>query len=93
MASSQFSGSSLVRVAPTFSPGQVSSKETTMTHLTIADLPDLVTVKECLAVCRIGRTKGYELINAGVLEVVKFGKRTTRVKRSSIEKLIASGIA
>lgn len=63
-----------------------------MSYLNIADLPDLVTVKECLAVCRIGRTKGYELINAGVLEVVKFGKRSTRIKRSSIEKLIANGL-
>jgi excisionase family DNA binding protein len=61
--------------------------------INVADLPDLVTVRETLAVLRIGRTKAYELVNAGALEVVKFGKRSTRVKRSSIEKLMANGIA
>lgn len=64
-----------------------------MSQLNLADLPDLVTVKETLAVLRIGRTKGYELIAAGALESVKFGKRSTRIKRSSIEKLAANGIA
>lgn len=59
----------------------------------ISDFPELLTVKEYLSVCRIGRTKGYELIKAGAVEVIKFGKRSTRIKRSSVEKLLAHGIA
>ncbi len=53
----------------------------------------LLTVKETLAVLRIGRTKAYQLIGEGKLQVVKFGQRTTRVKAESVEYLIANGIA
>ena len=53
----------------------------------------LLTVKECMASLRIGRTKLYELINAGKLDVVKFGQRSTRVKPESVEKLINHSIA
>lgn len=53
----------------------------------------LLTVKETMVILRIGRTKTYEMISAGHLEVLKFGRRTIRVKADSIEKLIANGIA
>lgn len=53
----------------------------------------LMTVLETMACLQVGRTKTYELINAGHLEVIKFGKRSTRVKRTSVERLIANGIA
>lgn len=54
---------------------------------------NLLTVKETMAALKVGRTKLYELINAGAIEVVKFGRRSTGVKASSLEKLIANGIA
>lgn len=53
---------------------------------------NLLTVKESMAALRVGRTKLYELINAGQVEVVRFGLRSTRVKASSIEKLLINGI-
>jgi excisionase family DNA binding protein len=52
----------------------------------------LLTVLETMAALRVGRTKLYELINAGAIEVVKFGKRSTRVKVESVERLQANGI-
>lgn len=54
---------------------------------------NLLTVKEAMAALRIGRTKIYELISAGQLEVVRFGRRSTRVKSASIENLLQNGIA
>jgi len=53
---------------------------------------NLLTVKEAMAALRVGRTKLYELIHAGQVEVVRFGQRSTRVKASSVEKLLTSGI-
>lgn len=52
----------------------------------------LLTVLETMAALRVGRTKLYELINSGAIEVVKFGKRSTRVKVESVERLQANGI-
>lgn len=54
---------------------------------------NLLTVPETMAALRVGRTKLYELINTGALEVVRFGKRSTRIRSVSVEKLIANGIA
>lgn len=65
-----------------------------MTSENLTSLADkLLTVEESMSALQVGRTKLYELINGGHLKVVKFGKRTTRVHASSIEKLIANGIA
>lgn len=52
----------------------------------------LLTVPETMAALRIGRTKAYELINAGALQVVRFGNRSTRIRAESVEQLIAHGI-
>lgn len=54
---------------------------------------NLLTIKETKAALRVGHTKLYDLINAGQLEVVRFGKRCTRVKAESVDKLLQHGIA
>ncbi|MBK7463516.1 MAG: helix-turn-helix domain-containing protein [Betaproteobacteria bacterium] len=53
----------------------------------------LLTVLEAMAVLRVGRTKLYQLIGNGHLEVIHFGQRSTRIKTESIEKLLTHGIA
>lgn len=62
-----------------------------MNHNTLSG--NLLTVQETMATLRVGRTKLYALINAGQLEVVKFGKRSTRIRATSVEKLMANGVA
>lgn len=57
------------------------------------DYSRLVTVKEAMAMLRVGRTKLYELVNSGELTVVKFGRRSTRIKTESIDRLVANGIS
>ena len=52
----------------------------------------LLTVPETMVALRIGRTKTYELINAGALQVVRFGNRSTRVRAESVEHLANHGI-
>jgi len=37
-------------------------------------------------------TKLYELINAGVLETIHLGNRSTRIKRRSINRLLENGL-
>lgn len=60
--------------------------------MTTENLSRLLTVPETMAALRVGRTKLYELINSGALEVVRFGKRSTRIRSTSVEHLIANGI-
>ncbi|MBP8168631.1 MAG: helix-turn-helix domain-containing protein [Azonexus sp.] len=52
----------------------------------------LLKVEEAMDVLRIGRTKFYALVKTGQIEVVRFGLRTTRVKASSLERLLTHGI-
>jgi hypothetical protein len=59
----------------------------------LSDLPELVTVLDTMAFLQMGRSKVYSLIGAGHLEIVRFGQRCTRVKRSSIERLVSTGFA
>ena len=54
---------------------------------------NLLTVKETMGVLRLGRTRFYELVKAGQIDIIKLGQRSTRVKIESIEKLIANGVA
>lgn len=55
-----------------------------------ADVGDrLYQVAETAAALGIGMTKTWALIKAGKLEVVRLGNRTTRVKGSSIQALMA----
>jgi excisionase family DNA binding protein len=52
--------------------------------------PICVFVTETTRALGIGRTKVYELINAGLLEVVKIGRRTL-VRTTSIRALAGEG--
>jgi excisionase family DNA binding protein len=49
----------------------------------------LMTVVEACRVLRCGRTQLYKLRNQGHIEMVKFGHRTTRVSKRSIEKYLS----
>ena len=51
----------------------------------------LHTVTETCDTLRIKPTKCWQLIKAGSLEAVRLGRRSTRVKGSSIDRLIRNG--
>lgn len=53
---------------------------------------ELLKIEEAGHIASLGKTKIWALIADGTLEVVRLGPRCTRVKRSSIDKLI-SGVA
>jgi len=48
----------------------------------------MFTIKDATAAYSIGRTKLYELIGAGELNVIKIGKRTL-LRRSDLEALLS----
>lgn len=52
----------------------------------------LHSIPEACATLNIGATKCWELISDGALEVVRLGNRCTRIRRSSIDRLIAGGV-
>jgi excisionase family DNA binding protein len=54
------------------------------------DAPLLVSPKESQRLLSLGQTKVYGLIKSGKLEIVKIG-RATRIKRTSIDALVAGG--
>mgnify|MGYP000379435121 CR=1 FL=1 len=58
----------------------------------IRDTDQLHSVKEACATLKIGSTKCWELIGKGALEVVRLGNRCTRIRRSSIDRLIENGV-
>lgn len=51
----------------------------------------LLSPRDVCRILRIGRTKFWDLIGSGVLDVVRLGNRCTRVKRSSVDRLIQRG--
>lgn len=53
----------------------------------------LHSIPETCATLGIGTTKCYELINKGLLEAVRLGGRCTRIRKSSIDRLINNGVA
>lgn len=53
----------------------------------------LHSIQETCATLGIGTTKCYELINQGLLEAVRLGGRCTRIRKSSIDRLINNGVA
>lgn len=53
----------------------------------------LHSIPETCATLGIGTTKCYELINQGLLEAVRLGGRCTRIRKSSIDRLINDGVA
>lgn len=62
-----------------------------LTYPAICD-DSVLTVKESCLILKVGATKLYELINSGVLEVIYLGNRSTRIKRRSINRLLANGL-
>lgn len=57
-----------------------------------ADIPELLTIKEAMAALRIGRTRMYELINAGLIHVVRLGPRSPRIPRIEIQRAMTVGL-
>lgn len=52
----------------------------------------LHSIREACATLNIGATKCWELIGNGALEVVRLGNRCTRIRKSSIDRLIENGV-
>lgn len=52
----------------------------------------LLTRQQACSALSIKSTKYWELISQGQLDVVRLGKRCTRVKRSSVDRLISGGV-
>lgn len=53
----------------------------------------LHTIPETCAALNVGATKCWELIKKGELEVVRLGNRCTRIKKSSVDRLIQNGVS
>lgn len=53
----------------------------------------LLTIPATCKVMSIGKTLAWELIKTKKLEVVRLGSRCTRVKRSSVDRLISGEAA
>ena len=58
----------------------------------IADADHLHSIPETCATLKIGATKCWELISSGALDAVRLGNRCTRIRKSSIDRLIANGV-
>lgn len=58
----------------------------------VVDGDTLHSPKSAFAALDIGATKGWSLIASGHLEVVRLGRRCTKVKGSSIKRLIQHGV-
>lgn len=59
----------------------------------IAGVDALCSVQEVCATLRIGSTKCWELISQGQLSIVRLGARCTRIRRSSVDRLIQLGVS
>lgn len=53
----------------------------------------LLTIKDACQITRIGKTKIWSFIADGTLDVVRLGKRCTRIKRSSVDRLISGEVS
>jgi len=49
--------------------------------------PSLLTLKEAMAILRVGRTKIYRLLRSGEIPAIKIGKKW-KIKGSELEKYI-----
>lgn len=49
----------------------------------------LLTIPEACAMIRVGRTKFYQLLNAGEIKAVKIGKKAL-IKSSELEKWVCT---
>ena len=52
----------------------------------------LHSIRETCAMLRIGLTKAWDLIRQRELEAVRLGRRCTRIRKSSIDRLIKNGV-
>jgi excisionase family DNA binding protein len=57
----------------------------------MANEEELLTVQESMKLLRCSRATLYNLKKAGKIETVKYGHRTVRVYRRSIDKLLREG--
>ena len=56
-------------------------------------MDSLQPVKAGMSQLGIGRTLFYRLVKEGKIDVVRFGKRCTRIRQSEIDRLVANGTA
>jgi excisionase family DNA binding protein len=59
----------------------------------IADADRLHSIREACATLGIGPTKCWELISQGQLSAVRLGGRCTRIRKSSIDRLMQNGVS
>ncbi|MGH8578757.1 MAG: helix-turn-helix transcriptional regulator [Gammaproteobacteria bacterium] len=70
----------------------MTKKSTQATAPSVFD-DSLHTIPEICAALSIGATKCWELIKKDELEVVRLGNRCTRIKKSSLDRLIQNGVS
>jgi excisionase family DNA binding protein len=58
--------------------------------VTLDDAPDVLTVPEVAAICRISRNAAYELVQRGELQAVHIG-RSLRVTRWALATYLRGG--
>lgn len=63
------------------------------THATSPTGESLLTIKDTCQITRLGKTKIWSFVANGTLDVVRLGKRSTRIKRSSVDRLISGEAA
>jgi excisionase family DNA binding protein len=56
-------------------------------------MSNLLTPKAAMAQLCVGRTLFYRLVKEGKIEVIRFGKRCTRIRQSELDRLVTNGIA
>ena len=54
------------------------------------DYQDILTIEEVMEVLKIGRGQCYNLLNNGSLKGCKFGTKTQKIPRASVEEFIES---
>jgi predicted DNA-binding transcriptional regulator AlpA len=59
----------------------------------VAGTDQLTSIPDACAILSIGHTKCWELIGEGALDVVRLGARCTRIKKSSIDRLVQHGVS
>jgi excisionase family DNA binding protein len=59
--------------------------------LTLAELPDVLTVEEAARVLRVGRNAAYELVRQGVVPSIRLGRRLL-VPKLGLLRLLSGGV-
>jgi excisionase family DNA binding protein len=57
--------------------------------VSLADVPDFLTVRELARVLRIGRNQAYSLVNSGQVLSCRFGG-SIRIPRTAVQRLLDS---